>query len=102
MRRLAPRPLTAALERALPGARPAGLLPEVQAVWAEVAGEVLARSATPVSEREGTVTLACESAVWAHELELLAPDLCRRLNARLTHGAVQRLRFVVGSASNRY
>ncbi len=102
MRRLAPRPLAAALERALPGARPAGLLPEVQAVWAEVAGEVLARSATPISEREGTVTLACESAVWAHELELLAGELCARVNERLTQGAVVRLRPIVSSGPKRH
>ncbi len=87
-----------ALAKALPAARPHGLLAEVQAVWSEVAGAALADSARPVSEREGIVTVACESAVWAQELDLLASDLCARLNARLTQGAVARLRFIVGSA----
>ena len=101
MRRLAPRPLAAALEDAVAGARPAGLLAAVQSAWPEVAGQALAAAATPVSERDGTVTVACESGVWAHELELLAPELVGGLNDRLgaaSEGArVERLRFVVGS-----
>jgi predicted nucleic acid-binding Zn ribbon protein len=101
VRRLAPRPIGAALEKALSGARPPGLLADVQAVWPGVAGDLLAASASPVSERDGLVTVACESAVWAQELELLGADLTARLNARLTQGAVVRLRFVVGSGPNR-
>ena len=86
----APRPIGAALEKALSGARPPGLLADVQAVWPGVAGDALAASASPVSERDGLVTVACESAVWAQELELLGADLIARLNARLTQGAVGR------------
>jgi predicted nucleic acid-binding Zn ribbon protein len=104
VRRLAPRPLSAALEGALGAARPAGLLAIVQSAWPEVAGPVLASAAGPVSERAGTVTVACEAGVWAQELELLATDLLERLNARLEaageHGRVERLRFVVGSRTN--
>jgi predicted nucleic acid-binding Zn ribbon protein len=101
MRRLGPRPISAALERALPDARPAGLLAEVQSAWPAVAGAALAGAATPVSERSGTVTCACESAVWAHELELLGADLTERLNEALEGGRVERLRFIVGSGPNR-
>jgi hypothetical protein len=42
--------------------------------------------------------------VWAGELELLAPDLLARLNARVRvgeAGSVGRLRFVIGSGPNR-
>ena len=105
MRRLAPRPLSSALTAAIGEARPAGLLATVQSVWGPVAGAALAAAATPASERDGTVTVACESGVWAHELELLAPDLTARLNERLEAardpGRVERLRFVVGSGPNR-
>jgi predicted nucleic acid-binding Zn ribbon protein len=83
MRRLAPRPLRVALERATGAAAPAGLLAAVQAVWPEVAGPVIAEEAEPVSERDGVVTVACRSAVWTQELELLGGDLEERLNARL-------------------
>jgi predicted nucleic acid-binding Zn ribbon protein len=101
MRRLAPRPIGLALEGALPAVRPLGLLAEVQAIWPEVAGSALAAATGPVSEREGIVTIGCESGVWAQELELLAPDLLARLNAQLTQGAAVRLRFVVGSGPKR-
>ena len=105
MRRLAPRPLSHALSHAVGAARPAGLLASVQSAWAPVAGPALAAAAAPSSERDGTVTVTCESGVWAHELELLAPDLTARLNEHLEAVAeprrVERLRFVVGSGANR-
>jgi predicted nucleic acid-binding Zn ribbon protein len=101
MRRLAPRPIGRALDQALPAARPAGLLAEVQSAWPAVAGAALAASANPVSERAGTVTVACESAVWAQELELLGPDLTRRVDEAVSGGRVERLRFIVGSGENR-
>ena len=100
MRRRAPRPLSAALAGVLPDVEPATLLARVQGVWAEVAGESVAAAAGPVAEREGVVTVACESSLWAHELELLGPDLVARLTARLAgpgSASVVRLRFVVGS-----
>ena len=101
MRRVAPRPIGRALEKALPDARPAGLLAEVQSAWPAVAGTALAASASPVSERAGTVTVECESSVWAQELELLGADLARRLDEAVTAGRVERLRFLVGSDVNR-
>jgi predicted nucleic acid-binding Zn ribbon protein len=104
MRRLAPRPLGRALEAVVGQARPVGLLAAVQSAWPEVAGPALAGSATPTSERDGTVTITCESGVWAQELELLGRDLTERLNERLATARepakVARLRFVVGSAPN--
>jgi predicted nucleic acid-binding Zn ribbon protein len=102
MRRLAPRPIGKALEGALPEARPAGLLAEVQSAWPTVAGTALAAAASPMSERAGTVTVACESAVWAQELELLGADLVRRLDEAVSGGRVERLRFIVGSRANRH
>jgi predicted nucleic acid-binding Zn ribbon protein len=103
MRRLAPRPLSRALEAAIGQARPAGLLAAVQSAWPEVAGPALAAAATPTSEREGTVTVTCESGIWAHELELLGADLTARLIERLEASGeavkLTRLRFIVGSAA---
>jgi predicted nucleic acid-binding Zn ribbon protein len=101
VRRLAPRPLSGALEGVVRDAAPATLLARVQGVWSEVAGPGLAAAAAPVSERDGVVTVGCESAVWAHELELLAPELLTALEARLGGRTVTGLRFVVGSAPNR-
>jgi hypothetical protein len=108
VRRLAPRALSVALEDVVREAEPATLLARVQAVWPEVAGRGLSTSAAPVSERDGVVTVACESAVWAQELELLGPDLLTRFRdalaggqGRPAGGSVKKLRFVVGSAPNR-
>jgi predicted nucleic acid-binding Zn ribbon protein len=97
MRRRAPRPIGAALADVLPAARPEGLLAELQGAWAEVAGATLGERAAPISERDGMVTVVCESAVWAQELELLATALRDGLNARLTRGEVTALRFRIGS-----
>ena len=101
MRRLAPRPLSAALEGVVPAVAPDTLLARVQGAWKGVAGPLLANAAAPVSERDGVVTVACESGVWAQELELLAPDLLGGLEATLGARSVTKLRFVVGSGPNR-
>ncbi len=99
MRRAGLRPFDAALQAAAGRAAPAGLLARVQACWPEVAGAALAAEASPVSEHGGRLTLNCRSAVWAQELELLAPDLLERLNGVLAEGDVaplKALRFRVG------
>lgn len=104
MRRSALRPLSVTLEQVARAAAPATLLARVQAAWPQVAGRAVAAAAAPVSEREGVVTVVCESAVWSGELELLAPDLLARLNAHVAPGEaarVRRLRFVIGSLPNR-
>jgi predicted nucleic acid-binding Zn ribbon protein len=103
VRRRAPRPLSLALDGVVERSEPATLLGRAQGVWREVAGPGLVRFSEPVSERDGVLTVVCESGVWAHELELLGPDLLARMNAAL--GAAEgptltRLRFVVGSPLN--
>lgn len=98
MRRRAPRALGEALGETLGSAEPGDLLTRVQTVWPEVAGPAVAEESEPTSERSGTVTVACRSAVWTQELELLAEDLQRRLNERLGGaGTVAKLRFRTGS-----
>jgi predicted nucleic acid-binding Zn ribbon protein len=100
VKRLAPRPLAQALQGVARDASPATLIAAVQAGWPGVAGETLAAAAQPVSERGGVVTIACESGVWAQELELLGPDLRERLNASLEGTRIEKLRFVIGSPPN--
>ena len=78
MRRPAPRPLALALDRVVERSEPATLLARAQGAWREAAGPGLAPFAEPISERDGVLTVACESGVWAHELELLGPDLLTR------------------------
>jgi predicted nucleic acid-binding Zn ribbon protein len=103
VRRRAPRSLGAVLPGAVASAGPQTRLARVQAVWPEVAGAALASSTAPVAERDGVITIACESALWAHELELLQRDLLGRLEEALEGsggGTIERLRFTVGSPPN--
>jgi predicted nucleic acid-binding Zn ribbon protein len=103
MRRLAPRSLGAVLPGAIEGTGPQTLLARVQGLWSEVAGAPLAAATAPVAERDGTITIVCESALWAHELELLQRDLVERLREALAasgSGTVEGLRFRVGSPPN--
>jgi len=92
MRRRGPRPVSLALDSVTAAIAPATLLAEVQRVWPQVAGERFARAADPVSERDGVVTVACESAVWAQELDLLSERVIEGLNEALGRPAVRRLR----------
>ena len=97
--RRAPVPLSGAVEQLAARLQPQTPLSAVQRVWPEVAGEAVAAEAEPVSERAGTVTIACRSAVWAQELTLLAPDLVRRLNEALGTPRVKELRCTAAARS---
>ena len=54
---------------------PQTTLAEIQRVWAEAVGEVVAAQAEPTGERDGVLTVTCASAVWAQELDLMGPEL---------------------------
>ena len=96
MRRLAPRPLAYALEGLTAALAPATTIARIQGCWGEVVGEALAGECTPLSERQGVVTVGCRSSVWAQELSMMAPELVGRLNAALGSDAIAELRFTVG------
>jgi len=92
VRRRAPRPVGAALDGVTATLAPATLLAEVQRVWPAAAGDAFAQASEPVSERDGVLTVACASAVWAQELDLMGPDLVGRINAALGAETVRSLR----------
>jgi predicted nucleic acid-binding Zn ribbon protein len=91
MRRAGPRPVGVALDALTARLQPQTLLAEIQRAWSRAAGP-FADVATPFSEREGTVTVACPQAVWAQELDLMAERVIERLNEELGRPAVRRLR----------
>lgn len=94
MRRRAPRPIGAALETVLQGAEPATLLAAVQSAWPGAVGEAVAREASPVSERDGVVTVACRSATWAQELDLLGGQILAQVKENLPEwAALEAFRF---------
>jgi predicted nucleic acid-binding Zn ribbon protein len=96
-RRRTPRPLGEALRGAIESVEPATPLAAVQSAWAEAVGERIAAAASPVSERDGTVTVACDSATWAQELDLLEGQIAANLRSKLPPDiGFERLRFQVG------
>ena len=101
MRTPGPRPFGPALERVALAAAPATTLAAVQRHWPPTAGARVAAETEPIRERDGEVTIACRSSVWANELELLAPTLVDRLNEALEpvpgNPPVRRLRFITRS-----
>lgn len=92
-RRRVPRPASSAFRAALQRAAPKTRLAAVQSVWPEVVGERVAAAARPVSERAGTVTIACSDPVWAEELNLMQEQLEHGLRERLGEDAPRSLRF---------
>jgi predicted nucleic acid-binding Zn ribbon protein len=73
---------------------PKTTLAEVQRVWTDAVGAVVAKEATPTTERDGTLTVACRSSVWAQELDLMGPELVGRINAALGAERITALRCV--------
>jgi predicted nucleic acid-binding Zn ribbon protein len=92
-RRRAPRQASEAIRAALTRAAPKTGLASLQAAWAEAVGPQLAAVATPVSERDGEVTIECANTVWAQELDLMQGQLLERLKVHLGESAPSRLRF---------
>lgn len=94
MRRRAPRPLSSAIAGLADQLAPRTTLGDVQRAWPAVVGPAVAREASPTTERGGTLTIACRSSVWAQELDLMAPELIRRLGEELGDGRITALRCV--------
>ena len=101
MRRNAPRPLAVAIEALTARWAPATLLADVQRVWEAGAGPAIAREASPISERDGIVTLLCSSAVWMQEIDLMGPVLVDALNIELGSDRVRGVRCVATAGRRR-
>ncbi|MGI8802541.1 MAG: DciA family protein [Solirubrobacteraceae bacterium] len=89
MRRRAPRPVADAVGALLARLAPTSTLAAVQKVWDGAVGDVVAAQATPIGERDGVLTVACTEAVWAHELDLMGPELVERINTALGRQALR-------------
>jgi len=98
MRRREPRPLGTAIAALADRLAPQTVLADVQRVWATAVGDVIAAQAEPTGERDGVLVVTCASAVWAQELDLMAPDLIERLNGLLGNASVRSMRCQAVSA----
>jgi predicted nucleic acid-binding Zn ribbon protein len=71
---------------------PQTALADVQRVWPDAVGDVIAAQAEPTAARDGVLTVTCASAVWAQELDLMGPELVGRINAMMGAQTVHSLR----------
>ncbi len=60
--------------------------------WAEIVGPQLAAHTRPESFADGELVVSADSAAWATQVRLLAPQLLRRLAEELGAGTVRRVR----------
>ena len=96
MRKAAPRTLSRALEGLTGAIAPATTLARVQEIWERTTGPSIAAAARPTAEHGGVLTVTCEAAVWAQELDLMAGELVPRLNSALGSQAIRELRCRTG------
>ena len=92
MSRRQPRAAGDAIRALADSLAPATTLGAVQRVWEEAVGAAFAPHAKPTGEAGGTLTVTCTSAVWAQELDLMAPAVLARLDDLLGAGRVRSLR----------
>ena len=97
-----PRSLAAALEAVRTEVAPQTLLAAVQEAWPDAAGDLAAAQGDPVAERSGVVTVACNTATWAQELDLMSPVLLEKLREALAGSphaeGLEGLRFTADGA----
>ena len=96
MSRPAPRPLGASLQELAATLAPASTLARAQEGWERAVGPAIAACAQPTAERDGVLTVLCESAVWAQELTLMQSRVLAALNEQLGGGTVRELRCRAG------
>lgn len=60
--------------------------------WDDLVGPELAAHCRPDTLDDGVLTVITRSSAWATQVRLLAPQLIHRLNERLGHGTVLRVR----------
>ena len=94
--RIAPRPLSTAIQALTVTLAPATTLARVQEIWAPATGEAISSAARPTAERDGILTVTCVAAVWAQELDLMAGELVQSLNAALGEDVIRELRCRTG------
>lgn len=73
----------------------------VRAVWAEAAGEKIARHTVVRSVAEGVLLVEVGDAVWRSQLETLEPQVRQRLDQIAGPGLVRKIRFQVAAPRRR-
>lgn len=61
--------------------------------WAGVVGEDIASHATPMTLKDGVLSIAAESTAWATQLRMLQGQLLAKINAAVGQGVVTSLKI---------
>ena len=72
-------------------------LSKLRGKWANAVGGKIAQHAQPQMIREGRLTLTVDSPAWMSQLSMLSPEIIEKINAALEEGAVQELKFCLGT-----
>lgn len=83
MRHRAPKPIANAIRSLSNELAPQSPLAAVQTAWARAVGDQIAAHCVPTAERAGVLTVDCDEAVWAAEMEMRSAELLDALNAAL-------------------
>jgi hypothetical protein len=94
-RLVVPEPMEAILDRAGESRFARSRSPIALKVWRDAVGPRIAERARPLLLWDGVLLLRVPSSVWAHELSLLAGEVCGRLRDRGVEA--RELRFRVGA-----
>lgn len=70
-------------------------------LWAEVAGETIARRTEVAGLKFHVATIKVSGAMWIQELNLMKPQILMRLREAMGNDAVRDIRFVQGRLSRR-
>lgn len=89
----APKPVSEALAGLRREIAPQTPLAAAQTAWPSAVGEQVAAVTRVVEERNGTLVVECQSAVWSQELTLLEPRLRTALDESMGGEGPRTLRF---------
>jgi hypothetical protein len=63
------------------------------AFWDDIVGDNIAKNARPFRVRKGILYVAVKSSVWASELQMMEPEIRKKINEYLNNDVIKELRF---------
>ncbi len=61
--------------------------------WENIVGDNIARHAKPFKVKKGILYVEVTSSVWAHELQMMEPEIRNRINKYLEKNVINKIRF---------
>jgi hypothetical protein len=63
------------------------------AFWDDIVGDNIAKNAKAFRARKGILYVAVKSSVWASELQMMEPEIRKKINEYLNNNVIKELRF---------